>query len=211
MKEITSASPVVVLDMLEDGLQAIAAFNGLMHENMTRNYGWSFLDMGRRLERAYNLSEGISKLFVPATEHDEEMNSLLLLLELADSFITYRSRYRLDPMLPLVLDLLMLDEGNPRSLSYQLAAASRHLENLPQSSKGVGISEDRRLIISLLTEIRLADVEAISAQPNRKALGALTANQLAQLPELSNAITRHYFNLTDDGPHRVQTRVESKL
>ena len=42
-------------------------------------------------------------------------------LELADSFITYRSRYRLAPMLPLVLDLLLVDESNPRSIAFQLA------------------------------------------------------------------------------------------
>ena len=46
------------LDFLDEGLASIAAFNGLMHENMTRNFGWSFLDMGRRLERAYNLARG---------------------------------------------------------------------------------------------------------------------------------------------------------
>ena len=44
------------LDLIDAGLGAIAAFNGLTHENMTRNFGWSFLDMGRRMTRALNLS-----------------------------------------------------------------------------------------------------------------------------------------------------------
>ena len=34
--------------------------------------------------------------------------------------------------------------------------------------------------------------------------------QLQLLPELSNAVSRHYFNLTDDAPHRVHTRIEPK-
>jgi hypothetical protein len=34
--------------------------------------------------------------------------------------------------------------------------------------------------------------------------------QLQLLPELSNAVARHYFDLTDDAPHRLQTRVEPK-
>ncbi|MEQ1669543.1 MAG: circularly permuted type 2 ATP-grasp protein [Hyphomicrobium sp.] len=210
VKTLASASPVAVLDMLEEGLASLAAFNGLMHENMTRNFGWSFLDMGRRMERAYNLSEAILTLFIPVPEAEEESSSLRLLLELADSFITYRSRYRLDPMLALVLDLLLLDETNPRSLAYQLAAISRQLESLPDARRGASLSEDRRVILSLLTSIRLADIEAIAREANGAALEHLMQEQLRLLPELSNAISRHYFNLTQDAPHRVHTRIEPK-
>jgi uncharacterized circularly permuted ATP-grasp superfamily protein/uncharacterized alpha-E superfamily protein len=205
---LASAPPVAVLDLLDEGLASLAAFNGLMHENMTRNYGWSFLDMGRRLERAYNLSEAILTLFIPVPDSEEEQSSLLLLLELADSFITYRSRYRLDPILALVLDLLLLDETNPRSLAYQLAALSRHLERLPDGKRSTTLSEDRRLILALLTAIRLADVEAMAREPNGTTLERIMLEQIQLLPALSNAVSRHYFNLTDDSPHRVHTRIE---
>ena len=103
---------------------------------MTRNFGWSFLDMGRRLSRASNLAEVLLGMFGKASSGDDETGSLLFALELADSFITYRSRYRLAPMLPLVLDLLLLDESNPRSIAFQLAALSRHIDSLPQSAEG---------------------------------------------------------------------------
>jgi uncharacterized circularly permuted ATP-grasp superfamily protein/uncharacterized alpha-E superfamily protein len=205
-KAMLSATPLQLLDEIEHGLAGIAAFNGLMHENMTRNYGWSFLDMGRRLERAYNLCEVMQALFVPAPLEDEESGRLLLLLELADSFITYRSRYRIDPMLPLVLDLLLLDETNPRSLAYQLVAISDHLENLPDGMRGVSRSEDRRMALGLLTGVRLTDIESAHADPKRVALGALLAEQTDSLPELTNAIARHYFNLADAKPHRAARR-----
>src|SRR5262249_37562192 len=44
------------LSLLDDGLRVLAAFHGLSHENMTRGFGWSFLDMGRRLSRARNMA-----------------------------------------------------------------------------------------------------------------------------------------------------------
>lgn len=207
---LAPATPSALLDLLEEGLASIAAFNGLMHENMTRNFGWAFLDMGRRLERAYNLSEAIATLFIPASDPEEETSALLLLLELADSFITYRSRYRLDPMLALVLDLLALDEENPRSLAYQLAAIGKHLASLPDSLQGVSLSEDRRLILALTTSIRLADVVAIADEVDRGALARLTGEQLQLLPELSNAVARHYFSLSEEAPHRVHTRNEPR-
>lgn len=203
---LAAARPAAVLDLVDEALSAVAAFNGLNHENMTRNYGWSFLDMGRRLERAYNLSEAILSMFIPAQEEEQETSSLMLLLELADSFITYRSRYRLDPMLALVLDLLLLDEANPRSLSFQLAAISRHLDSLPQSSQGVSLTDDRRLILRLSTSIRLAEIERIAAEPGRETLDELMREQLDLLPDLSNAVARHYFNLIEGAPHRVHTR-----
>jgi len=210
-KALSKAHPVEILDLLDEGTTAIAAFNGFMHENMTRNFGWSFLDMGRRIERAQNLSEAILTLFIPIPEPEEMSSSLLLLLELADSFITYRSRYRLDPLLPLVLDLLLLDESNPRSLAYQLSAIARHLESLPDSSEGSGLAEDRRLILALLTSIRLADVEAMAKEDKGTTLERLLMDQLDMLPELSNEISRRYFNVLDEAPHRAQTRVDPSI
>lgn len=210
MRALAASPPSALLDLLDEGLAALSSFNGLTHENMTRNFGWSFLDMGRRLERAYNLSESILTLFIPAPDPDEETSGLLLLLELADSFITYRSRYRIDPMLALVLDLLLLDESNPRALAYQLAAISRHLETLPDARHGVSLAEDRRLILSLLTSIRLADVVAIAEEADRATLERLMREELQVLPELSNAVARHYFNLTEETPHRALTRIEPR-
>jgi uncharacterized circularly permuted ATP-grasp superfamily protein/uncharacterized alpha-E superfamily protein len=207
---ILSASPETALDLLDEGLGHLAAFNGLMHENMTRNYGWAFLDMGRRLERANNLSDAILSLFGAPLEPEEEMGRLVFLLELADSFITYRSRYRLDPMLALALDLLLLDETNPRSLAYQLASVSDHLAALPQSMQGASLTEERRLILSMLTSVRLADVEHIASDPTGAELQNTLNEQLDLLPKLTTAIERRYFNLTEEQPHRVHTRLEPK-
>ncbi|MFA6140343.1 MAG: circularly permuted type 2 ATP-grasp protein, partial [Hyphomicrobium sp.] len=209
-RELAAAPPEALLDLIEDGLGWLAAFNGLMHENMTRNKGWVFLDMGRRVERAGNMSEAILWLFGHPLGRDEEAGRLFFLLEVADSFITYRSRYRLDPMLPLVLDLLLLDETNPRSLAYQLASISQHLAALPQAKQGVSLTDERRIILSMLTAIRLADVEAFAKDSARSELQAAVRNQLRLLPQLTTAIERHYFNLLEEQPHRVHTRIEPK-
>ena len=56
----------------------------------------------------------------------------MFILEVADSFITYRSRYRITPTLPAVIDLLLLDETNPRSIAFQIAALHEHVNYLPK-------------------------------------------------------------------------------
>ncbi|MCB1485378.1 MAG: circularly permuted type 2 ATP-grasp protein [Hyphomicrobiaceae bacterium] len=209
LNELTRASASAVLDLLDEGLSSLSAFSGLMHENMTRNFGWRFLDVGRRVERAYNLCELIDTLFSHVEEPEEETNALRLMLELADSYITYRSRYRIDPKLPLTLDLLLLDETNPRSLAYQLNATSQHLDALPEGVRGTPLPDDKRLLLAALTAVRLADVEVLGAAKTRDQLARLMSEQLELLPELSNAIGRHYFNPADDTPHRVHTRSET--
>ncbi|MEO1710455.1 MAG: circularly permuted type 2 ATP-grasp protein [Pseudomonadota bacterium] len=205
-RDLISERPLLAMEAMETGLASLAAFNGLMHENMTRNYGWSFLDAGRRIERAYNLAEAFLSLFVPAPLQDEEHGNLFMLLELADSFITYRSRYRLDPMLPLVVDLLLLDESNPRSLAYQLARTNTHLSGLPDAMQGVTRSNARRIALSLLTEVQLLDIDTVASQTDRRALAEAMKRQIDGLPDLSDALTRQYFNLLDDTPKRAGQR-----
>jgi uncharacterized circularly permuted ATP-grasp superfamily protein/uncharacterized alpha-E superfamily protein len=201
------------LDLLDSGLAILAAFNGLVHENMTRNFGWSFLDMGRRLSRAYYLSELLLAVF-GRREREDETGSLLFVLELADSFITYRSRYRQAPMLALVLDLLMMDETNPRSIAFQLAELSRHLEALPQAGRGGSRIEEQRIVLGLRNQVQLADVTTLGdSEPGgaRPRLVELLGGNVAGLPQLSDAIARRYFNLKEQEPRwvRAQSRHES--
>ncbi|MEZ5816027.1 MAG: circularly permuted type 2 ATP-grasp protein [Hyphomicrobiaceae bacterium] len=205
-RRMQEASASELQDELEDKLSLVATFSGHLHENMTRNFGWFFLDMGRRLERAYNLCDALQLLFVPAQSEDESNEDLNFILRLADSFITYRSRYRLQPMLPLVLDLLVIDETNPRSVAYQLAGLTRHLEALPQQASGNALSRERRIGLAVQTAIRLADVNELATageDGTRSALSVLLQQVLRGLPELSDAISRRYFRLVDDEPHRV--------
>lgn len=198
------------LDYLNQGVTMLAAFNGMAAENMTRSHGWRFLDMGRRLERAFNLSELLLTLFGEARGDEEETGGLLFVLEVADSILTFRSRYLFSPMLALALDLLLIDETNPRGVAFQLAAISRHLEALPQASEGRIQTEEQRLILSLLTRVRLARVLPLAGSGGageRSEFRALFTELNTDLPKLSEAVTRRYFSLTEDGLKRVHTRL----
>lgn len=207
-----AAFPVSIgdqLDLIDAGLRVVSAFNGLSHENMTRNHAWTFLDIGRRLVRADNMSRTLLAGFETRDGESDEIASLLFVLELADSFVTYRSRYRLDPLLALVLDLLIADETNPRSLAFQLAVIAAHIDTLPQTGSGGLRDEGQRLTLALLTELRLADVARLAeadAQGRREALAAMFRGQVERVPLLSDAISRRYFNMVEKEPHWVKVR-----
>ena len=184
------------LELLDDSLRTLAAFNGMEMENMTRSHGWRFLNMGRRLERAEHLAQLLTSLLVRG--NPEEDGSLILLLELADSLMTYRSRYLTTPILPPVIDLLLLDETNPRSVGFQMVALSDQVDQLPRDADGEPRSREQRLMLSLLTDLRLAEIADLCEEDedgHRHRLAGLLDGIVTKLPELSEQITRTYFSL----------------
>ena len=97
-----------------------AALSGLAAENMTRGPNWLFMELGRRIERAAHLAWAVSQIVGDADAR--ESDHIRILLEIADSAMTYRSRYLNQVQIVPFVDLLLLDESNPRSAAFQLAA-----------------------------------------------------------------------------------------
>jgi uncharacterized circularly permuted ATP-grasp superfamily protein/uncharacterized alpha-E superfamily protein len=195
--------------LLNRMIQLHAALNGMVLENMTRGYGWRFLDMGRRLERARHGARLVRQL---ATRDDPEPTGMLdLLLELADSTMTYRTRYQASPLLPGALDLLLTDETSPRAVLFQLIALDRHLDVLPLEGRreGAGLSPAKRLTTGLTAELRLADMARMCELRNQKGvrvnLERLVRRLDAGVEELSDVIARTYFSHSMtrhvSGPH----------
>ena len=182
-----------MLELLDEGIRALNAFSGTEAENMTRNFAWRFLEIGRRIERARQLAE-FTRALVCAAPDPENDGSLRLLLELGDSFMTYRSRYVMTPLTAPVLDLLLLDETNPRGIAFQLARLDAHFELLP--SEGPHRSPGQRLILKLLTAVRLAEVEDLCERNEDgvlERLDTLLGTLIDGLPQLSDLIGRSYF------------------
>ena len=206
-----SADPAVELvERLDARIAQLAAFNGLMYENMTRNYGWRFTDIGRRIERAHQMAEFLMLLLQTAPNEAEETDRLAFLLETSDSFMTYRARYRFAPTFPLVLDLLLVEETNPRGIAFQLVKLVEHLTNLPKASQDAVRTPEQRLGLELLTLVRLADIDAMrdaDKTGERTALKATLERLIIGLPQLSDIISRRYFSLTEEQPQRVHTRL----
>jgi uncharacterized circularly permuted ATP-grasp superfamily protein/uncharacterized alpha-E superfamily protein len=184
------------LTELGNGILSFAAtVAGLAAENMVRGGGRLFLDLGRRVERAQAIAAEIARaLDQPgaATQPARLEPGLRLALELRDSVITYRSRYLTALQAGPVLDLVLADEGNPRGLAFQLAAARDMLVDLdgdaasPLGQAAGQLLEEAR---AMVRDVAAAPVQAALALPPRLLVmeGAIAA--------LSNRIARRYFTL----------------
>ena len=185
-----------LLEMLDELLRLSAALSGLASENMTRGSGWRFLDLGRRVERGIHVARVV--LAVSDPPRGDWQAALRLALELCDSTITYRTRYLAALLEAPVLDLLLLDATNPRSLAFQVEVARAHLDALPRVA---GTPDTGGLDLTLAAIGRsLAATGAGGVAPDRVGAlrDALTRTE-ADLMALSDGLNGAYFALVGGG------------
>lgn len=182
--------------LLSRMIQHLAAVNGMVMENMTRSYAWRFLEMGRRLERVRHLSKLIRHLASRGTP--EATGALNLLLEVTDSSITYRTRYRAEAKLAAVLDLLLADETNPRSVIFQLQTVDAHMDDLPHEETAVSLNPAQKIITRVCTDIRLTDMIQVAELTNTTKVRPDLVRLLKKLDQgvhqLSDIVAHTYFS-----------------
>jgi len=179
---------------LNRAIMDLAAFSGMEMENMTRGHGWRFLDIGRRLERSIYMTNLLRAALGVAVADGAVLDPLL---EIADSSMTYRRRYFAQPQLAPVLDLLLADETNPRSLQFQLEALADHMRNLPRETGAPSPTREEQLISQMTSRMRQPDIQALSTATGEEQLRsakALLGSIEEGVRELSDTLAHYYFS-----------------
>ena len=180
--------------MLERVIRELASLAGLVNESMTRAPAWRFLDLGRRIARAWHTARLVGATLVPPASDDRAL--LEAVLSTADSLMTYRSRYMATLQAGPVIDLLLTDDTNPRSIGYQLTAVVDHVAELPRDDTQAALGPEQRLALSLQNSVRLADPAELmrsDADGRRVALERLMQRLVEQLPRLSDALSSRFL------------------
>ena len=193
------------MSLLDRTVVVLSAFSGLLSENTTRGHGWRFIQIGRRMERARQTSDFLLAALVQGPFDVEP--AINMLLHIADSSITYRARYFTEFRTEYVLEILLVDEGNPRSIGFQLASLIEYLRGLP----GYDQSQNRRsndpldceeplplrLAENMLTTLRAASMDGLAqrdADGDLAVLETYLRKLQGHLYDLSELLTAHHFN-----------------
>ncbi|HMU84512.1 MAG TPA: alpha-E domain-containing protein, partial [Leptospiraceae bacterium] len=114
-------------------------------------------------------------------------------IRIQNSYMTYRRRYRtrMDPI--AVVDLLVFDESNPRSVAHQLIRLEDLTRGLPEW-KEAGKSAESRIALHALSLMRLADGAVRSADDDYRELQSLLSQEKNYLRTLAETISLHYFS-----------------
>ncbi|QNI02227.1 circularly permuted type 2 ATP-grasp protein [Halomonas sp. SH5A2] len=178
----------------EDISARLAAFFGLCNETMPHHFGWRLMDIGRFLDRLLGLLS-LLKLTLNAPQ-TPGLALWEVVLATTDNFNAYRRRYRSELHPEAILDLLLFDETNPRSVGYMLKRLERQIDRLPSSASPYRNAE-RRLLIQANAALHLADIDRLShldTPEAQDALEQLLDTLIEPLNALSDAISHSHFS-----------------
>ena len=184
-----------VMTILDDAAASLMMLSGFALDGMTRDLGWRFMSIGRRLERLQFQCVVLRR----ALAMDENGN-LEWLLDLSDSIITYRARYRAQPEWLPVLDLLLRDDTNPRSILFQISGIQGALGKIAQIHGGCG----EQLLAPLQEELTALEPGADLNYGNAVLSDLLNRIESASAA-LSEQISVRFFSYTGDDQHRSRT------
>jgi uncharacterized circularly permuted ATP-grasp superfamily protein/uncharacterized alpha-E superfamily protein len=182
------------LNWLDRTITGLMTLSGYALDGMTRDDGWRFLSIGRRLERL-----AFQCLVLQIAFEHGRMSGLTWLLQLADSIVTYRSRYMTRPEWLPVLDLLVLERANPRSVRFQADGIYSYLKKLEDTYGNCG-SELLRPCIDALDGLDPARDLRPENIHLRDTVGLLRSTAFA----LSDGLTHRFFD-------HAQTNVWARL
>ena len=109
-------SALQALQILKDTSDQMAAITGAQTDRMTRDDGWRLLSIGRHIERLAFLSTALSRALDCGSL--DSQGGFDAMLELFDSAITFHAQFQQSRDLAAMIDLLVIDRDNPRSVSW---------------------------------------------------------------------------------------------
>jgi uncharacterized circularly permuted ATP-grasp superfamily protein/uncharacterized alpha-E superfamily protein len=121
-------SSVQAVRALESAGAFLAAMTGAQTDRMTRDDGWRLLSIGRLTERLYTMSSALEQAFETGAVFEE--GGFNAVLAFFDSTITFHAQYQQRRDVPALLDLLVLDRDNPRSLGWVVMTLRGRLARL---------------------------------------------------------------------------------
>jgi len=170
----TSLGLPLAMGWLDRAVTSMMTLSGFVLDGMTRGVGWRFLSIGRRIERLSTLCNVLQVAINEGRSH-----GLDWLLEYGDSTVTYRSRYLVAPEWLPVLDLLLRDEVNPRSIAFQVKGLAEYVAKL-ELSHGRFASD-----VLAPAHNALRNLDALDLNPESEAL----ADVLVQLQRAAHAVS----------------------
>jgi uncharacterized circularly permuted ATP-grasp superfamily protein/uncharacterized alpha-E superfamily protein len=175
-----------IMTILDDATASLMTLAGFALDGMTRDLGWRFMSIGRRLERLQFQSVVLQRALLM-----DENGNLDWLLELSDSIVTYRARYRAQPEWLPVLDLLLSDGTNPRSILFQIDGILGALDRIARNHGPCGAE----LLAPLRDELALLD-PAVDYTYGNAGLGALLNRIQHASAALCEQLSVQFFSYT---------------
>lgn len=178
-------------------LDVLSSFSGMIAENITRGPDWYFLSIGKRLERCFGLNQILTVFFSKSFNFDN--GNLRGILDYSDSSVTYRQRHLNNLRASLVIDLVVREKSNPRSIAFQADNLKKYLDFLPDLDQSELMVELKDCADLLYSKVRCPDLTKrmeFSNTQGRSEFCELNHEIFGLLHTYSDLITKKYFIVT---------------
>ncbi|ABD70214.1 protein of unknown function DUF404 [Rhodoferax ferrireducens T118] len=185
-------SSQAALQLLKKTSDHMAAITGAQTDRMTRDDGWRLLSMGRDIERLGFLAGTLARGFETGSVHTQA--GFEAMMALLDCTTTFHARYPQSRDIAALLDLLVLDPDNPRSLAQVARALRGCLSQLADGAPGqlgallLRVPDPRTWDLAHLCETRPSGSNGYFF-----ALNDLLLQCSGAAVDVSNAINSSYF------------------
>ena len=197
-------STLQALQILKDTSDHMAAITGAQTDRMTRDDGWRLLSIGRHVERLGFLSGALSRALVCGSLDTE--SGFDAMVELFDSAITFHAQFQQSRDMAALIDLLVLDRDNPRSIAWVAHTLRGRLAKLagsePQELSALALKVPNPNIWGLA---QLCDLQVDLASPAfdqaldaRQAAGVAAPPRFELLKMVLQQCTQAAFDVSDE-------------
>jgi uncharacterized circularly permuted ATP-grasp superfamily protein/uncharacterized alpha-E superfamily protein len=160
MEEIGTIKTTHQTQRILERLQSrLFGFYGILGESFPRDDSYYFFEAGKYLERAINQVVLIKNIFLLKQSSEIEKELLETLLHNNNILVFYRQLYKSFMNLETTLDMLLLDETLPCSVSFLINKLNNNLQKLPKETFGVRLTPTLALVLETQTMVRLTKVE----------------------------------------------------
>ena len=180
-----------VAESAGDMLTGILSLQGVT-ANMIRDPGWRMIGTGRAIERGLQLCHLLGATATVRRGIDVDRDVLTAVLGATESAVTHRRRYRGYVRIGGVLELLLLERENPRSLAFGIVEMREQLAAMPEST---GSTRPERLLDDLSDELERVDIAALAAieGEHRPNLERFLTGYIGQLGRFADAVGELHF------------------
>ncbi len=197
-------SPSLAIEALNRANSALAAITGAQTDRMTRDDGWQLLSIGRHIERLSFLTSVLDLAIASDLLHNPNTDSsgYLALLALFDSTITFHAQHQQSRELEPLIELLVLDDENPRSLAWVSKALRARLSKLAGTERDQ--PDELTRSVTNLQGYSLEDLCMRDASGALNKLRDCFRDCSHSAWSVSDDISARYFNLIHEIDYRVQ-------
>ncbi len=183
-----------LLDELNRQVLNSYATSGQIMDGLVHGPTRHFLATGRHLERSRQLMLIIKQYLKSVGETD--VLPLVTLLDVCNSLMTYRSRYRSNFALLPVIDLIVTDPGNPHAIIFQFNEMEALFSQFPATHRSPQFAPHVDLIRKTLFELESilpTSEQTVLWEPYQNSLNKVLKNMEPRIKQVSKLLTQNYF------------------